>query len=65
MDLMDDAQEREEELRQKALTAAREAASAAPIITATGECLCCHEPLEPPKRWCNVVCRDGWERSRR
>jgi len=29
----------------------------------TGQCLWCGAPLEPPLRWCDVGCRDDWERA--
>jgi hypothetical protein len=29
---------------------------------ATGFCLNCGEPLPAGHRWCNVDCRDDWER---
>ncbi len=31
-------------------------------IEATGACLFCDEPVESPKRWCDVECRNEWER---
>lgn len=30
---------------------------------ATGACLFCESPLEPPMRWCDAACRDDWERG--
>ena len=29
--------------------------------TATGYCLFCNEPVAPPRRWCNSLCRDDWQ----
>jgi hypothetical protein len=29
----------------------------------TGRCLWCGEPVRPPLRWCDVSCRDDWERA--
>ena len=29
--------------------------------TATGECLFCEAPVDPPRRWCNAQCRDDWQ----
>jgi hypothetical protein len=29
---------------------------------ATGRCLNCEEPLAPGVRWCDIVCRDDWQR---
>ncbi len=29
--------------------------------TATGDCLFCDTPVEPPRRWCNAQCRDDWQ----
>ena len=28
----------------------------------TGKCLNCEEALDPPKRWCDLDCRDDWQR---
>lgn len=28
----------------------------------TGHCWYCHAPVEHPRRWCGVECRDAWER---
>ena len=33
-----------------------------PIAIATGYCLFCDEPLEAGRRWCNVDCRNDWEK---
>ena len=29
----------------------------------TGECLFCGEVVMPPRRWCNSLCRDDWEKD--
>lgn len=29
----------------------------------TGYCLNCREYVDPPRRWCDVDCRDTWERD--
>lgn len=29
----------------------------------TGYCLWCGEPVPPTRRWCDVECRDAWERD--
>lgn len=31
---------------------------------ATGQCLCCLEPVTAGRRWCNAECRDEWEATR-
>lgn len=31
---------------------------------ATGRCLCCGLPVEPPRRWCDRDCADDWEAER-
>lgn len=40
------------------LLALRRACGPAP----TGECLWCGAPLPHPLRWCDVACRDDWEK---
>ena len=30
----------------------------------TGKCLNCDEVVDPPKRWCDIDCRDDWERRK-
>lgn len=60
-DIIDDAQRTEEQHRNRAIQAAR---NAAPVAAFTGECLECGERVEHPRRWCNAVCRDDWERRR-
>lgn len=57
MDIADQAQLEmvtEEELRSRI-----DLKPAAPSI---GKCLDCGEPLDAPKRWCDKVCRDAWQR---
>lgn len=31
----------------------------------TGKCLFCDEPLPMPHRWCDVDCREDWEKRAR
>jgi hypothetical protein len=30
-----------------------------------GRCLYCDERVDPPARWCDADCRDGWEKVKR
>ena len=57
MDDADHASEREEQHRLAALAVRKQEGP-----TATGYCLCCGEPLEDGRRWCDAFCRNGWER---
>jgi len=34
-----------------------------PAAQATGECLWCGERLPDGRRWCDVECRDEWDRN--
>ncbi|WP_119352928.1 hypothetical protein [Azohydromonas sediminis] len=47
------------ELEMALLLKSRAAAAPAP----SGQCLWCGEPLRHPLRWCDVDCRDDWERA--
>lgn len=58
-DIIDDAQEREETDRERAIAAAR---TTEPVVVATGYCLECGKDLPDSRRWCDALCRDGWER---
>lgn len=40
----------------------QELAAAAQV---TGFCLHCSEPTIPPRRWCDSMCRDGWEMEKK
>ena len=57
MDIIDEAAEREEELRTKAL-AFRKPTGPVPC----GYCLNCEEPVPAGLRWWNLECRDDWHR---
>jgi hypothetical protein len=57
-DIIDEANQREEELRAKAL-AKRKPAGPPPC----GACYNCDEPLAPGLRWCDTECRADWERA--
>jgi hypothetical protein len=35
----------------------------APMPEATGECLFCGQPVVDGRRWCDVECRNDWERE--
>lgn len=32
------------------------------LVAGTGQCLYCTEPLPLSQRWCDIDCRDEWER---
>lgn len=55
-DIIDQAADYEERDRQRALAAV----GPAPIIEATGVCLCCDESLPDARRWCDADCRDTY-----
>lgn len=55
-DISDHATEQEEQDRLRAL---QRRAPEGP--RATGNCLFCGEPVEPPRRWCDAQCRDDYE----
>ena len=57
VDIVDEAGEREEELRAKAL--AKRKPAGPPIC---GRCYHCDEPVEHPRRWCDDDCKADWER---
>ena len=57
-DNLDIASEREELARQAAITAQRPSGPGA-----TGRCLHCDEIVADSQRWCDVSCRDGWQRD--
>jgi len=59
-DIIDEAHEREEELRAKALE--RREPEGPPAV---GACYNCSEPLAPGQRWCDADCRDDWEKYMR
>ncbi len=58
MDEADIAAEHQE--REMALMLKRRAATGP---EPTGLCLWCDAPLPHPLRWCDVDCRDDWERA--
>ena len=37
----------------------------APVIKATGKCLYCDDSVLNGNRWCDVRCRDAWEREQK
>lgn len=39
------------------------AAHAATPVAATGYCLWCAAPLASPQRWCDIDCRDDWDKD--
>lgn len=57
-DNLDIASEREELARQAAITTKR---PTGPV--ATGRCLHCDEIVADIQRWCDVDCRDAWQRD--
>jgi len=56
----DKASDLAEQRRQESIEAHRNRAESGP--KATGYCLNCEAPVEKPRRWCDVECRDDWER---
>ena len=58
MDFADNASQQEELMREVAL---RRAANHAPDLPSVGVCYWCNEEVEPPRRFCNVECRDQFE----
>jgi len=65
MDEIDLAQEREDELRQKALLEQAERAEKQKPTLMVGLCNNCERELEGTRRFCNADCRDDWEHRRR
>ncbi|MDG4866541.1 hypothetical protein P8631_00750 [Guyparkeria sp. 1SP6A2] len=59
-DAIDRARELEERARADALADMANQAQEGP--KATGYCLNCEAPIDPPRRWCDVECRDELER---
>lgn len=59
-DAADRAAELEERARADALADMANESQDGP--KATGYCLNCEAQLSPPRRWCDVECRDEWER---
>lgn len=57
MDIGDMAERQEELARQAALLRRRHSGP-----EYTGQCVNCGEPVEDPKRWCDVHCREDWEK---
>lgn len=58
-DIIDAACEREEKDRERALECARQLCIALP---ATGSCYNCGEPMADGLRFCDVHCRDDWQK---
>lgn len=61
MDIIDHATDIAEAERQRAISQRPRA----PVIAATGSCLCCDHPLPPERRWCDADCRDEWQKRTR
>jgi len=59
-DIIDDAQEREEELRARALQFRKPEGP-----PACGYCYNCGEALGQGVRWCDADCREDWEKDQR
>ena len=60
MDDIDRAQAQEEMARDLAI---RAASAGAPVLPATGACHWCDALLPAGARFCDVDCRDGWQRQ--
>ena len=58
-DDIDNACEREQQDRERAIQQARVNTI---VIAATGYCLECDEEVTKDKRWCDQDCRDTWQR---
>ena len=59
MDDLDIASEREQIARDRAIESLRNAKS---DIYSTGFCLGCGEQIAAQLRWCDIDCRDDWQR---
>ena len=59
MDDLDIASEREQIARDRAIESLRNTKA---DIFHTGFCLCCSEKIIEPLRWCDIDCRDDWQR---
>lgn len=57
-DSIDHAVEIEDFMLQTQLTKRRDEAA-----DFTGFCLYCEEPVEQPHRWCDVACRDDYQKQ--
>jgi len=62
-DMVDLAQEQSERLEEIRLRNCRLQAQAAPLPT--GVCFNCGELVMDSLRWCDIECRDDWERQQR
>ncbi len=60
MDEMDLAQGAEDDMREYYIESVRRHR---PTLPATGECFFCGKGLVHGQRWCDVECRDDWERA--
>ncbi len=60
---MDEADRANQEVERGLSEALRQRRPEGPV--ATGRCLCCDEPVEEPRRWCDSICRDDWQRIQR
>lgn len=59
-DLIDRASALDEQLREAYINKAREQK---PKLEATGQCLYCEAELSDGQRFCDVECRDDWQRE--
>lgn len=59
LDRAQDHIEREEEMRRKYQPANTQE------VEGTGYCLYCGEEVGVRARWCDALCRDGWEEDKR
>lgn len=61
-DIYDQAAEREERDRERAIAAARASSAALPFV---GACYNCDSIVPDGHRFCDIDCRDDWERRQR
>ena len=61
-DISDMASIQEEHILQSAINLHNTRVNNSEKIHATGYCLYCENDLDDGKRWCDVECRDAWQK---
>lgn len=61
--MADEADNAQEKIELGLADAIRAARSPALRIVPTGRCLWCDEILDDEMRWCDVGCRDAWQKQ--